>query len=750
MRPSPLTSFANTVRTAFCLIGVLLLSWPGLLAQQARAEADFGAGSAPQSAPHIQVHLISASSVVEPGQALQLALRLVPDDGWHTYWQNPGDTGLPTRLQWDLPERFRAGDIEWPTPERIDFQGAINFGYHGETILPVAISVPAQIDDSALTEDQTLRFAAKAKWLICKDVCIPGNADVAIELPLAKEGNATATQTTEINWAKKISAAQAQVPQLLFRGGAEYAVGEQVNITIDASVLPTLTRPPLVFVGTKQIVDNAEPPATLIDGDILLISAQKDQYLADPPDLLPVVVAVPDANGAVSEAVQFVARKVAAVAAQDTMQADVGKAQSFDVDTQPAAQSNGLLMVLVFALAGGFILNAMPCVFPVLSLKVVSLIESGNHSAALRRQHGMAYMAGVVLSFLVVAAVLIALRLAGEQIGWGFQLQSPLFIAFLIYLLFVLGLSLSGFIEFGAALQNIGSGIASDDQHWRGSFMTGVLATVVATPCTAPFMGTAMGFALSQPIVIALLVFAVMGLGLALPFLLIAFIPALANALPKPGNWMVQLKELLAFPIYLTVVWLIWVLSRQTSGDAVIYILLGLVVLALALWIWRQTLYRDRVLWARAVAASAVVLALGVGFVGVSDSEDSLIRTAEQAQGEESSRDGFIEAAYSPQRLDEALASGSPVFVNMTADWCITCKVNERVALSTDQVKSAFAANSVVYLKGDWTNADPQISEYLARFNRDGVPLYVYYAPGQQPKLLPQLLTAGIVLDALR
>jgi len=395
---------------------------------------------------------------------------------------------------------------------------------------------------------------------------------------------------------------------------------------------------------------------------------------------------------------------------------------------------------------GGLILNAMPCVFPLLSLKIVSLVESGNHNSVERRRHGIAYTAGVILSFLLIAGLLIALRFAGEQIGWGFQLQSPWFIAFLVYLLFVLGLSLSGFIELGSSLQNLGSGLGNKERSssdWRGSFFTGVLATVVATPCTAPFMGTAMGFALGQSAIVALLIFAAMGLGLALPFLLIAFIPFLANALPKPGNWMVRLKEFLAFPIYLTVIWLLWVFSRQTGGDAVALMLVGLVLVALALWIWRQTQFRDDAFISRAIAAFILVAAIILALYAASVERNDIVLTDNAAVESDAQE-------YTPERLQQALDNGEAVFVNMTADWCITCKVNERIALGTNKVKSAFAAQSITYLKGDWTNSDPVITEYLATFSRNGVPLYVYYAPGKTAVVLPQILTPSIVIDAIR
>jgi thiol:disulfide interchange protein len=694
-----------------------------------------------KAAAYIKVGLVSEQGYLVAGETAQLALRLLPDEGWHTYWKNPGDTGLPTRVIWQLPEQFRAGNLEWPVPERIDYQGAVNFGYHGETWLPVSISVPASISSSAINSQGEIALSATAKWLICKDVCIPGKAELTVVLPLLdrKLDNIQETASHPL-----FEEARSKIPRLIYTNNAAYAVGEQVDIAVALNELPAFERLPQVFIGSAGIVDNFDKPTIKITNDQLHISAKKDYYLEEAPELLSVLL-VTEAEEGQAQAIEFTARKKAALAIVDNSL--VNEAVSTNTAAaETSAAPISILYALLLAVAGGLVLNAMPCVFPVLSLKIVSLVESGNHNSVERRRHGIAYAAGVILSFLFIAGLLIALRFAGEQIGWGFQLQSPWFIAFLVYLLFVLGLSLSGFIELGSSLQNLGAGLGNKERSssdWRGSFFTGVLATVVATPCTAPFMGTAMGFALGQSAVVALLIFAAMGLGLALPFLLIAFIPFLANALPKPGNWMIRLKEFLAFPIYLTVIWLLWVFSRQTGGDAVALMLVGLVLVALALWIWRQTQFRDDAFMSRAVAAFILVAAIILALYAASVERNDIVLT-DTATVESDAQE------YTPERLQQALDNGEAVFVNMTADWCITCKVNERIALGTNKVKNAFATQSITYLKGDWTNSDPVITEYLATFSRNGVPLYVYYAPGKTAVVLPQILTPSIVIDAIR
>lgn len=386
-----------------------------------------------------------------------------------------------------------------------------------------------------------------------------------------------------------------------------------------------------------------------------------------------------------------------------------------------------LTLVLLFALAGGMILNLMPCVFPILSIKVLSFTM--NHKTDRSRHiHGLVYTAGVVSSFVVIAIAMLSLRAAGESIGWGFQLQSPLFVIFLIYLFFVMGLGLSGYLEIGSSLMSMGQN-SQNEEGLRSSFMTGVLATTVASPCTAPFMGPALGFAISQSASIAILVFAFLGLGMALPFILLAWIPGLTKRLPKPGPWMDVFKQFLAFPIYLTAVWLLWVAGRQTSIDVAAAVIIGLVLLVMGLWMWKLN---SKPL-TRLIAVLTFSAALAVPIAAISESK---------VEPE------FL--TYSPELLADLRNDNQPVFINLTADWCITCLVNERVALSSEKVLGLMRDSGINYLKGDWTNSDPQITELLGRFNRSGVPLYLLYPRGQgEAEILPQILTESMVIDAL-
>ena len=389
-----------------------------------------------------------------------------------------------------------------------------------------------------------------------------------------------------------------------------------------------------------------------------------------------------------------------------------------------------LMWILIFALAGGMILNLMPCVFPVLSIKAMSFARTHQTDRS-KRSHGLAYTAGVVLSFVTIAAVMLSLRAAGEAIGWGFQLQSPLFVIFLIYLFFVMGLAFSGYLEIGGGLMSVGQS-ADNDDSLSSSFMTGVLATTIASPCTAPFMGPALGYAISQPSYVALLVFAFLGLGMALPFVLLTWIPNLSNKLPRPGQWMDTFKQFLAFPLYLTAVWLLWVAGRQTSVDVAATVVVGLVLIAMAIWLSKLR-QASGLTVSKAIAALCIVTALAVPVLSVSKSQEP-----------------SPWQPYSQQLLGELREAGKPVFINLTADWCITCLVNERVAIGSDAFYQSLADNNITYLKGDWTNNDPEITKLLNQYQRSGVPLYLMYPNGPgEAEILPQILLKPMIAAAI-
>jgi len=669
---------------------------------------------------HLTAFLVSEHDEVVPGQPFVAALVLVPERGWHTYWQNPGDTGLPTRVDWTLPEGASAGEFLWPAPERIEFGELINYGYHGQVVLPVVVS-----PGSGLAPGARFDLAGRARWLVCEEVCIPGRADLSLTLPVAA-ADAAAPVAASGRWRARLERALVEAPQPLDAGPARFAADGDGELALEVVDPPDdlLARASGIefFPLTRDVFDYGTAPVVTRDGRRLHVRAGVETAPLEGAISGVLVVDGPDGVR------QY---RVEAEPASAPIPAPANAAAD--------ASAPALAVVLLLGFAGGVVLNLMPCVFPVLSLKVLKLVEGGAHGAMARRLSGLAYAAGTIASFLVVAAVLIGLRGAGQEIGWGFQLQSPPFVAAMAYLMFFLGLSLSGVVEVGAGLTRVGN-VRTDETKLAGSFLTGVLATIVATPCTAPFMGTAMGYAMTQPVPVALAVFAALGLGLASPFLVISFVPALAGRLPRPGRWMATLKEFLAFPLYLTAVWLVWVLARQAGTDALAGVLVGAVLIGFAAWVWRRGVQGgvDRVL-PKALAglgvAGAVALLPGLPGFGAGSSEDA---------------SAYPATAYSGARLEEALASGRTVFVNFTADWCITCKVNERVAIGRASVVQAFEARDVVYLKGDWTEADPEITRVLESFGRSGVPLYLVYRKGAtEPRVLPQILTPELVRAAV-
>ena len=697
---------------------------------------------ASEQTAHTRVSVVSSYDSLIPGGVQYFALRLEPEAGWHTYWRNPGEVGKATTLDWQLPQGVKAGELEWPMPERKEEAAGISFIYPGEVLIPFALAVGENLDFDQVKQ----RFIAAARWLVCKDVCIPEQATLEFEMPVAVPG--ALRESLKTASAGAIEKALVSVPKLRRDIFAEFnTYGEGIRsallVQVSTEYLPAFVTQPKVFVTEQGVVDERQLATIDLGEEYLTITFRADEYLEEPPPFFGLILSGFSADDDTHIELHVEHYPDLAIGANSLLNLASPAAISSSTNS-----SYSLLPILLFAFLGGLILNAMPCVFPVLSLKIMGLVESGANDSSHRQQHGLAYTAGVVISFVAVASTLIVLRALGQQIGWGFQLQSSWFVAVVALIIFVLGLSMSGFLEIGGRLQNIGSEAVSKTAHpIRGAFWTGVLATIVATPCTAPFMGTAMGFALSQPMWLALLVFVVMGLGLASPFLLIAFIPVLGTHLPRPGIWMVRFKELLAFPLYLTAVWLLWVFARQQSIDAAAILLVAAILLAMAIWAWGNARETSSMTW-RGFAAMFALLAI-YGVYSAS-SENSLAKTgSEQMAHQQEDEDGFAKL-YSPAVLQGARDSGDIVLVNMTADWCITCKVNERVALKNADVEQVLAADGVQYIKGDWTNSDPQITQYLAQFGRNGVPLYVVYHPSREPVVLPQILTPETVLEALR
>lgn len=712
--------------------------------------------AAPLRSEHLQVELVAQKQALVAGRDNWLGLRLDHDAHWHTYWTNAGDSGLATRLEWTLPPGWQAGPIAWPAPERLQLGELFNFGYSGEALLPVAITVPA---DARPGSNATV--TVQAHWLVCREECIPGQARLDLQLPVVAAGSEPADSAAAV----LVQAALAQRPRLMSWSSQVITTGEQVEIRLRGDGLPA---PDALdaFVAQPQILANTPVQIAAADGTLTVTAARSDYFAppAAPFDLVLVQrkdgdvrawqarVAWPGMSGA-SAASARPGDGNGSAGSSGTPTSGAGNSGTPIHSGTPAAAAAaaqaptagagaaGLLAAVLLALAGGIVLNLMPCVFPVLSLKALALAETAHAPAAARRD-GMAYLAGAVTGFLALAAVLLAMRGAGRQFGWGFQLQSPTLVAVLAYLMVAMGVSLSGGFVIGARLAGIGQSLG-DGGGARAAFFTGLLACVVASPCSAPFMGTALGFALTQPAAAALAVFAALGVGLALPIVVLSFVPLLARWLPRPGAWMDAFKRLMAWPLYLTAVWLIWVLMRQIGADATALVLIGLVVLIAALLFHGRGQWQaGAAAWRRPTGAALLLFALAP-LVALPQLAAKPATADAQAAGE-------LWQAWTPQRLDALRRDGEPVFVNMTAAWCISCLANERVALSSDAFAERLRRGGVHYLKGDWTSQDAAITRYLAEFARSGVPLYVVYPRGGgTPEVLPQLLTPGLVDAAL-
>jgi len=701
-------------------MGQACAAWLWLMLAVVCSPAVIAASSGWVQSTHLQAELVSEYRQLQPGQTVTLALHTEHEPHWHSYWLNPGDSGLATRIDWQLPSGVTVSPIQWPTPKAIRVPPLMNYGYENQTLLLVQLTLAP---DFALP---SLDLHATVDWLVCKEICIPASAELRLTLPVA----ATALLSQEA--VALFSEARAALPTPLTAAGRYQMQDRQFVAEIDLSDDLQVSA---FFVGAGELVDHAAPQQALFQNGKLLLQQAQNTYFSEAPEQLPLVLIT--ADGAKQLILQF----SPAVTLTPTTPAATSPATTSLRPTAVEFSPAQLALMLWFALMGGLILNLMPCVFPVLSLKALSLSRAGQQLAA-QRAEALWYSLGVVVSFVGLAALLLLLRAGGESLGWGFQLQNPLLVALLAFLLFALGLSLTGVVQFGMGLMNSGQQLTQQGGH-RGSFFTGVLAVVVASPCTAPMMGTALGYAATQSAAVALLVFVALGVGMALPFLVLALWPQLAAKLPKPGPWMEQLKHWLAVPLYLSAVWLLWVYGRQTSIDDLALALAGVVALGVACWQWglvQAARQREQPFRAHQLLA---LLALGCALASILQPNSDAVSDSAGRQNETTAE------PWSAARLAELRAQGKPVLVNMTADWCITCLVNERVALDTEQSKAAMQQYQLSYLKGDWTRQDPAISAYLQQYGRDGVPLYVLYFPGQDGQVLPQILTPNTLSQAL-
>ena len=837
-------SLSSRLIAAFALAAAALASTPGTL---------LAAVDGPAKVEAVEAELVARESAVVPGKPLTLGLRLLHDPHWHSYWRNPGDSGLPTQLELSLPEGFAASGFEWPAPQRLFIPPLANYGYEGEVVLPLRITVPAGFDGNSL------RITGKASWLMCSDVCIPGDAELALTLPVSRDGAAVPSRhaalfddahrrlpsdTLEVQVSADGETLSLGLPEPLasaeffpYHEGLVANAAAQLLHAIDAEGQPARRLElRLSDEGTRRVADAAErlkaAEGVLIAGDRIFelkpVAAQRPMEAGVEISRIAGADSVPapgskagrsgagvfsslfSGGGGEPTAGAGAGAGTGAAGATDASGATAASGSAASSSAPPSGAGGpdggrnlgsntvgsrtlgsstqggglaGLMIAASFAAAGGLILNLMPCVFPVIGLKVLGFAGHGGASDPARRRSAnrasrrsaFAFSAGVLLSFWLLAALLLGLRGAGQAVGWGFQLQSPAFVAAMALLFVAIGLNFSGVWEFGLGMTRLGQYEHRKGSATSGSFGAGVLAVLVATPCTAPFMGSALGYTLSASVVETWVVFTALGLGMALPYLLLGCFPAWLRHLPRPGRWMESFRQALAFPMYATAAWLAWVLGRQAGLDAMFALAIGAVLLGLAAWLYGRFVQQAqpvrvdpvRARHRRGFAASLAVLSLAAGLLiawpdqqavsaQAARSADAGVAFDPRGAGAADVGDSASSAdpaAWHPWSVDAvtlASAAGRPVFVDFTAAWCVSCQVNKKLVLDREAVVRAMRSADVLRLRADWTSRDEVIGAELARHGRNGVPLYLLYRPGSaQPVVLPELLTPGIVVAAI-
>ena len=694
------------------------------------ATAAAGVAGPVVTTPEVRAELMAwAPDGVSPGKQVWLGLQLAHQPEWHTYWKNPGDSGLPTMLDWKLPQGITAGEIAWPTPKKIPIGTLANYGYENTVLLPVPLTVAPDFNAAQLD------IKLKATWLVCRKECIPQEGEFSLSVP--------GKSSTALN-SEAFTAAFAAAPKSLPAGSSELQVGasnDASTLSVSLAGLPAALQGKTLalFPETGNVTEPAAPMKQAWQGALWTAQVRLAAQRTESPSLMPLVVAFNETAYRLEVPVKGVwPAPVAVVQVPPALEAALrANAAAGAAPVQSGASAGpplGLLAALLGALLGGLILNLMPCVFPVLAVKVMGFVQVKNRSE--RAATGLAYSAGVVLSFLALGALLLGLRATGEQLGWGFQLQNPAVVAALAVLFTLMGLNLAGLFEFGNFLPSRVATLQAKNPTVN-TFLTGVLATAIASPCTAPFMGASLGYAIGLPAVQALAVFGAIGVGMALPFLAASLLPAVARALPRPGAWMVTFQQLMAFPMFATVAWLVWVLGQQSGIDGAGALLGLLVVMALA--VWALTLPGR----ARPVIAtfSIALGALAIWAVG-----PNVIKPLAVAEAPRPSATGAAAwQAWEPGRVEQLTAQGRSVFVDFTAAWCVTCQYNKQTTLSNEAVLADLALKNVALLRADWTRRDPAVTAALSQLGRSGVPVYVIYKPGRAPVILSEILSVDDV-----
>jgi thiol:disulfide interchange protein/DsbC/DsbD-like thiol-disulfide interchange protein len=709
---------------------------------------------------HTSVRLLADVESVMPGATFTVGVLMTMDDGWHTYWKNSGEAGLPTTINWTLPNGFTEGEIIWPLPEKHkEGEEVITFGYGGETMLLVPIMVSADVRPGTMA---VLR--GEVDWLECEKICIPGSASVELRLPVKQESPLPANTGLFARYRAQVPMPYSADDEVIIAGSVvgksvEFQVkprGKQ-GLVVQEEYLPDFYPYPNDGIVIERTVVRATASSATLRVPLSVYAQSRT-----PATVGGVVVYQLEGGGrkGVYIEVPLAAEQVGRLPLFGSSGGSIFDREFESLTTK--AESTPLYIYFVFAIIGGLILNIMPCVLPVIALKVFGLVRMGGEEPRRVKAHGFSFSAGIIGSFLVLALLVIAIQAAGNQVGWGFQFQEPLFIVAMCAIVFAFGLSLFGVYEIGLSFTRALSGVSVPEGGEKGgggytaSVSEGVFATILATPCTAPILGTALGFAFSQPPAIILLMFASVGFGMALPYLILSMRPAWTKYLPKPGQWMVTAKQFMGFLMMGTLIWLLYVLGRQLGMEAIIWTSAFLLSIGIACWIYGRfvTLSSPRSKNLRTLALSvAIVIAGYVYFMEtVLDVRAVIAGVGTTATGSvETDPDGIPWEPFTLARLEDHLQQKQAVFIDFTADWCLTCKVNERTVLTNSRVVEAIRSRNVVAIKADWTNRNPDITRLLAKFGRSGVPLYVVFPAGDpnSPIVLPEVITAGMVIEAI-
>jgi len=663
----------------------------------------------PLRTKHVTADLLLENQTLQPGRAgksenwIGLRLEMIPH--WHTYWRFPGDSGLPTEVEWTLPAGWRAGPAHWPIPQRLFIPPLVNYGFEKEAMLAFQLEIPEKESEG------TKRIGASVSWLVCKEECIPEKGQIVLDVKVSRVNPKPAT------FARYFNELRSQQPSPLPAGASAKVVYKEKMLGIELEGVNGFANADF-FPLAPQIVKGDAPPNVEEAGNKTTLWLEKSDPFDRKAVSLPGMIVQKGESKIYELSVPLPPAPHPAISATSVNSREENAPSSW--------------LLVIFAFLGGLILNLMPCVFPVLGIKVMSLIRQGQGNLSHARRHGHAYALGVVACFWALAAALLVLRHAGQSVGWGFQLQQPGFVTFLIFLFSLVAADLAGYIHWSGRWMGAGSKLA-DREGAAGSFFTGVLAVVVATPCSAPFMGTAIGAAISEPSWIFFLIFTALGLGLAVPFVVLCYMPWLLKALPKPGEWMERLKELFAIPIVATVLWLLWVLTLQIGADGALLVELGLLVVMVSVWARRRFIH----VWVHTLGW--VLLLAGI-LIAVSGTT----MKPSEASDSHGSWKRFSDAA-----VEEAIRAGQPVFIDFTAAWCLTCQINKKLVLDRSEMQEYLKEKGVVLFLADWTNRDPEITRALEQHGRIGVPLYLVYGKGEKSaRVLPQVLTSGIVREA--